>query len=353
MVDLSLEIPTYNEAGNLPVLIERLEGLKLDLEIIIIDDNSPDGTYEVAQELAEKYHNIKTLKRPGKLGLASAISDGLKLATGNYVAVMDADLQHPPETLLKMFEEAEKGTDIIIASRYTNKGGIGKFGLLRRLTSKGATFLTHALLRETRSIKDPMSGFFIFRRSILDGKKIESSGYKVLLEVLVKSGSGAKVSEIPYVFGKRTLGESKLTVGENLKFISLLLMLSHYRPMKFITVGATGILVNEGLLFFLHTYTAMSLLFAGMISIETSILSNFLLNHFWTFRDRSLGGWGRGVLKYNLVALPGALINLLTLLKLSAFTHYLIANIIGIILAFAVNYLGSEMIVWGRGKRRQ
>ena len=212
--------------------------------------------------------------------------------------------------------------------------------------------MTHALLRETRSIKDPMSGFFIFRRSILDGKKIESSGYKVLLELLVKSGSETKVTEIPYVFGKRILGESKLTVGENLKFISLLLLLSHYRPVKFITVGITGILVNEGLLFFLHTYFAMSLLFAGMISIETSILTNFLLNHFWTFRDRSVGGWVRGVLKYNLVALPGAIINLLTLLKLSAITHYLIANIIGIILAFAVNYLGSEMIVWGRAKRR-
>lgn len=178
MVELSLEIPTYNEAGNLPVLIERLEGLDLDLEIIIIDDNSPDGTYEVAQGLAEKYHNIKTLKRPGKLGLASAISDGLKLASGNYVAVMDADLQHPPETLLKMFDEAKKGNDIIIASRYTDKGRIEKFGLVRRLTSKGATFLTHALLRETRSIKDPMSGFFIFRRSILDGKNIESRDRK-------------------------------------------------------------------------------------------------------------------------------------------------------------------------------
>ncbi len=352
MVDLSLEIPTYNEAESLPILVEKLENLDLDLEIIIIDDNSPDGTFEVATQLADKYGNIKTLKRPGKLGLASAISDGLKLTSGKYVAVMDADLQHPPETLLKMFDEARKGNDIIIASRYTNKGRTEKFGFLRRITSRGATFLTHALLRETRNVKDPMSGFFIFRRSILDGKAIESSGYKVLLELLVKSGDGAKVTEIPYVFGQRTLGKSKLTVGENVKFISLLLMLSNYRPVKFLAVGLTGVAVNEGLLFLLHTFTPLSLLLAGAISIESSILSNFFLNNLWTFRDRNLGGWVRGVIKYNLVALPGAIINLLTLLKLSAFTHYLIANIIGIILAFAVNYLGSELIVWGRGKGR-
>ncbi|EQD53755.1 Dolichol-phosphate mannosyltransferase, partial [mine drainage metagenome] len=219
---------------------------------------------------------------------------------------MDADLQHPPETLAKMIEEAKKGNDIIIASRYTNKGRIEKFGFFRRLTSRGATFLTHALLRETRNVKDPMSGFFIFRRNILDGKTIESSGYKVLLELLVKSGDGAKVTEIPYVFGQRTLGKSKLTVGENVKFISLLLMLSNYRPVKFLAVGLTGVAVNEGLLFLLHTFTPLSLLLAGAISIESSILSNFFLNNVWTFRDRKLGGWTRGVIKYNLVALPGA-----------------------------------------------
>ncbi len=348
MVDISVEIPTYNESENLPVLIDRLEKLDLSLEIIVIDDNSPDGTYAVAQGLSEKYGNIKILKRPSKQGLASAISDGLKLVQGDYVAVMDADLQHPPEVLMSMLDEAKHGSDIIIASRYIENGSSGKFGLLRRVVSRGATFLAHAMLRETRGVKDPMSGFFVFKRSILEGKKIESTGYKVLLEVLVKGGGERKVSEIPYVFGKRLLGKSKLTIGENFKFIRLLLMLSDFRPLKFMTIGLSGVAVNEGILFLLKSFSPLSLLFAGIIAIETSILSNFVLNHTWTFKDRSLGSWARGVLKYNAVALPGGIVNLLTLLKLSAFTHYLIANIIGIVLAFALNYIGSEMIVWGR-----
>ncbi len=353
MVELTVEIPTYNERDNLPILVNKLQNLGLDLEIVIIDDNSPDRTFEVADELSQQYSNIKVIKRPGKMGLASAIADGLKVASGKYVAIMDADLQHPPETLVKMLNEAKSGNDIIIASRYISEGSSGKFSFFRKIVSKGATFLAHAILRETRNVKDPMSGYFIFRKDILDGKKIESKGYKVLLEVLVKGGPDRKVSEVPYVFGERYLGQSKLTMGENLKFIGLLLLLSEFRPLKFIVVGLTGVLVNEGLLFALHTFTALSLLYAGVISIESSILSNFLLNHLWTFKGRSVGSLFRGVSRYNLIALPGGIINLLTLLKLAEFTHYLIANIVGIMLAFAVNYIGSEMIVWGRRKGSQ
>ena len=123
--------------------------------------------------------------------------------------------------------------------------------------------------------------------------------------------------------------------------------------LKLIVVWLTGILVNEGFLFALHTFTPLSLLNAGIISIESSILSNFLLNHLWTFKGRNVGSLFRGISRYNLIALPGGIINLLTLLKLAEVTHYLIANIIGIMLAFAFNYIGSEMIVWGRRKGSQ
>ena len=353
MVDLSVELPTYNEAENLPILVERLENLDLDLEIIVIDDNSPDGTADVVKSLAQKYRNIKLLQRPKKLGLASAIFDGLKLASGGYIAVMDADLQHPPETLLNMFAEAKHGSDIIVASRYVKWGRSERSGLARRVISRGATFLAHAMLRETRNVKDPMSGFFIFKREILEGKKIESDGYKVLLEVLVKGGSDHRIAEIPYTFRPRIKGKSKLTFKENIKFVRLLLMLSQFRPLKFVSVGASGVLVNEGLLFLLRTFTPSALILAGIIAIESSIISNFVLNHVWTFKGRSLGNWAYGFLRYNLVALPGGIINLLALLRLSVVTHYLIANIIGIVLAFAVNYLGSELIVWSRVLKRQ
>ncbi len=354
MVELSVEIPTYNEAENIPVIVEKLESLNIDLEIIIVDDNSPDGTGEVAEKLKEKYSNLKVLRRPGKLGLATAIHDGLALAEGKFIAVMDADMQHPPDSLPRLLEKAREGNDLVIASRYVREGKSEKFSIYRRIVSRAATFLAHAMLRETRNVRDPLSGFFVFRRDIMSPEKINSNGYKILLEVLVK-GTGKKVAEIPYTFKPRLKGSSKLGIRENVNYLRLILMLSEYRPLKFITVGITGVLVNEGLLFLLHNLSLFSaslasfpLAYAGAIAIETSVITNFLLNNFWTFSNL---GPGRGIvkfLKYNLVAAPGAIINFLTLLNLATIFHYLLANLIGIALAFLVNYLGSELFVWAR-----
>lgn len=354
MVELSVEIPTYNEAENIPDIIEKLESLDLDLEIIIVDDNSPDGTGDVAEKLKSKYSNLKVLRRPGKLGLATAIHDGLKLAEGEFVAVMDADLQHPPDSLPNLLKKAKEGNDVVIASRYVREGRSEKFSIYRRIVSRAATFLAHAMLRETRSVKDPLSGFFIFRRDTMSPERINSNGYKILLEILVK-GTGKKVAEIPYTFKPRKKGESKLGLRENVTYLRLILMLSQYRPLKFITVGITGIFVNEGLLFFFHNLSLffssiqnLSLVYAGALAIELSVISNFFLNNFWTFSNLQRGRGIRKLLKYNLVASPGAIINFLTLLNLAFIFHYLIANLIGIALAFLVNYLGSELFVWAR-----
>lgn len=354
MVELSVEIPTYNEAENIPVIVEKLESLGVDLEIIIIDDNSPDGTGDVAEKLKEKYSNLKVLRRPGKLGLATAIHDGLKLAEGSYIAVMDADMQHPPDSLPRLLEKAKEGNDLVIASRYVKEGGSEKFSIYRRIVSRAATFLAHAMLRETRNIKDPLSGFFVFRRDVMSPDKIDTSGYKILLEVLVK-GTGKKVAEIPYTFKPRLKGSSKLGLRENMNYLRLILMLSEYRPLKFLTVGITGVIVNEGLLFLLHNLALFSytlhnfpLTYAGAIAIEISIISNFVLNNFWTFSNLNPGRGLMKFLKYNLVAAPGAIINFLTLLNLAVVFHYLLANLIGIALAFLVNYLGSELFVWAR-----
>ncbi len=352
MVELSVEIPTYNEANNIGRLIENLENLGIDMEIIVIDDNSPDGTASIAEKLSEEYGNIKVLRRPGKLGLTTAIHDGMKVASGEYIAVMDGDLQHPPSALPLLLRKAHEGNDLVIASRYVKAGKVERFSLYRRIVSRAATFLAHAMLRETRNIKDPLSGYFVFRRSAVSPDSIKSDGYKVLLEILVKGGK-KRIAEIPYTFKPRESGRSKLGFQENLKYLRLLLMLSEYRPLKFVAVGISGVLVNEGLLFLFHNLSAFSsalsslpLLYAGSLAIELSILSNFTLNNMWTFSKVSRGRLILKVLKYNAVAAPGAIINLLTLLNLAFLFHYLIANLIGIVLAFIVNYLGSEFFVW-------
>jgi len=223
---LSIIVPTYNEAENVRELIERVEAsLKgLDFEVVVVDDSSPDGTAEVAEEFGKAYGNVRVVRRPKKMGVASAVLDGMKAAKHELIAVMDADLQHPPELLPKLLEKAMEGYDIVVASRYVEGGGIEEWGFWRRLISRGATLLAHTLLPKTRGVKDPMSGFFVFRRKVVEGVELNPIGYKLLLEVLVR-GRYESVAEVPYVFKARRRGRSKLGLKEIFDYVIFLFKL--------------------------------------------------------------------------------------------------------------------------------
>lgn len=227
---LSIILPTYNEAENIGEAIERIEKSleEHEFEIIVVDDNSTDGTAQIAEKLNEKYKNIRVLKRPGKLGLASAVLDGIKIASGEVITVMDADLQHPPEILPEMLDKISEGYNLVVASRYVHGGGVKDWSFYRMLISKGAILLAHFLLPRTRVVKDPMSGYFMFKREVIEGVKLNPKGYKILLEVLVK-GSYIKVAEIPYEFSPRRRGKSKLNLGEIINYMHLLLKLK-FKP---------------------------------------------------------------------------------------------------------------------------
>lgn len=343
---LSVIIPTYNEADNVAELIERIERSLngRSFEIIVVDDNSPDGTAKIVEGLGKDH--IKVLKRPKKLGLASAILDGMKVADGNIIAVMDADLQHPPELLPELLKKVEDGYDIAIASRYVDGGKVEEWSFFRKLISKGAIFLSHALFPRTRQIKDVISGYFAFRRSVLDGVKLNPIGYKLLLEILVK-GKYDKVIEIPYTFKPRKKGKSKIGLNEIINYVKHLFRLSEYRALKFMIVGAFGVVVNVGILHFLVSLGVLPLFLASPIAIEASILSNFMLNDIWTFRDRKFGSVVTRCLKYHCAMAFGSIINYVTLLALVSFgMNYLLANLIGIFLGFIANYMASEEFVW-------
>ncbi len=223
---LSVIVPTYNEAENIAELIERVAtSLKdVDLEVLIVDDGSPDGTADVAEGLRKIYGNVRVLRRPGKMGLASAVLDGVWLAESDVVAVLDADLQHPPELLPRMLEKIEEGNDLVVASRFVEGGGVEGWGFGRSLVSKGATILAHFLLPETRRVRDPMSGYFIFRKSVMEGVELDPTGFKILVEVLARSRC-TSVAEVPYVFKPRLRGESKLSFREITRYLQLLLKL--------------------------------------------------------------------------------------------------------------------------------
>ena len=222
---LSIIVPTYNEAQNIPELFKRIEDSLRGIphEIVVVDDDSPDGTASLARALGGE--KVKVYKRDRRMGLTSAVLDGVKLAESDLIAVMDADLQHPPELLPKMLEKIEEGHDIVIASRYVEGGGVRGWSPIRRLISRGAVALAHLLLPKTRSVRDPVSGFFLVKGAIMRDLKVANpSGFKVLLEVLAKASYGS-VAEVPYVFEARRRGKSKLNLKEIVNYIPFLLKL--------------------------------------------------------------------------------------------------------------------------------
>ncbi len=353
---ISIIIPTYNERDNITTLVERLHNVISGCcyEILFIDDNSSDGTIEVASALSNKYP-VRMVVRKDKRGLASAVVDGINYATGKIIVVMDADLQHPPETIPRLAKAIEDGADIAIASRYVKDGGCLGWGLMRRVISKGAVFLAHLLLPSTRQVNDPMSGFFMFRKEVVAGADLKPSGYKILLEILLM-GQSRKIVEVPFIFKTRSEGESKLGAGQQIDYLKHIYSLMKRRGElvrfgKFCLVGASGILVNEGLLWILKQFAGLPLPLASAVSIETSIITNFIFNDYFTFRDRRLRGaryFLMRLVKFNLVSLAGLGLNIGTLLLLTHVfgIYYLISNLGGIALATLWNYLVNLRCTW-------
>jgi len=214
-------VPTYNERDNIEPLIGRISQALKDerYEVIVVDDNSPDGTAQTVAEIAARDRHVRLLKRQGKLGLGSAVLDGVRASQGNYIVMMDADLSHQPEDLRKLIDVAER-SDIVIGSRYVDGGEIKGWTLRRKIISKGAVLLSRWLL--ALPVKDTTSGFALFRRELLMEleEKLNSQGFKLLLEVLVKSPQ-SRVTEVPITFVNRTKGRSKFGFNEVINFIRL------------------------------------------------------------------------------------------------------------------------------------
>jgi len=354
--EVSIIIPTYNERENLPLLVQRVdESLKgVKYELIIVDDNSPDGTGKLADELAKKFKNLQALHRKEKRGLATAVIYGLKHARAPMVCVMDADLQHPPEKIPELLTAIDEGADIAIASRYVRKGGVKNWGKRRRFISRGAEFLSRLAIPRVQGLTDPLSGFFAFRQEVVSGAELNPVGFKILLEILAK-GTWKKVTEIPYVFEKRIYGKSSLGFGEHFNYLRHLWRLMRAvgeasRFLKFCLGGASGIAANLGLLRILTEVVGLFYLVSAAFSIETSILSNFALNELWTFRDRARSTKGilKRAAKFNLICVGGLVINLVVLAALTELLgiHYMISALFGIAAATLWNYVMSAMWTW-------
>jgi dolichol-phosphate mannosyltransferase len=366
----SLVVPTYNERHNMAPLVTRvnvaLRQITEDYEVIIVDDDSPDRTWEEADELSRGDSHLKVIRRKGEKGLATAVIAGWQAATGEILGVIDADLQHPPEILSNLLRSVlEDQSDIMIASRHVKGGTTGEWSSFRKVISWGATLFAALMLPGVlRGIRDPMSGCFVLKRKILDHAVLNPRGFKILLEVLTKA-EYQKVSELPYVFDKRKEGKSKLGPRQYIDFVIHILRLGRETGQigqffRYCAVGFSGLLVNEGALSFFTEVQGLYYLYSSVLAVETAIVSNFLLNDVWTFR-RSFDRQERFVdqlkrfLRFNVICGLGAAINvsLLWLLTEQIGLHYLISNLVGIAASTLWNYGLSTNFAWSRFPDRQ
>jgi dolichol-phosphate mannosyltransferase len=353
---ISIIIPTYNEKDNIAPLVSRIaQALSgYDYEILIVDDNSQDGTIEAASALAARYP-VKVLVRRSERGLATAVVHGLRSASGQIIGVMDADLQHPPEVLPDLIKAIRGGADMAVASRYIPGGGCPNWGLSRKIISKVALIISHLLLPSTRAVKDPLAGFFMFRRQQVDTAKLKPIGYKISLEVML-TGQFRNVVEVPYIFEDRSAGKSKLNPGQQIDYLRHLFSLMARTGelgmlIKFAAVGLSGVVVNEGVYWLLTRFGGLAAYdyLAVVIGIEVSIITNFVLNDTFTFAKRRAGKSFPGrLLKFNLICLAGAAIQWgLFMLFTRVFGVYdLLSNFIGIVVAFLWNYFVNRNWTW-------
>ncbi|MBI2816464.1 MAG: glycosyltransferase [Acidobacteria bacterium] len=300
-IQLSLILPTYNERKNIKRIIEVLSGI-LDpvlpnaYELIVVDDDSPDRTWEIAEALAAEFPQVRVLRRQNERGLATAVIRGWQCARGTVIGVIDADLQHPPEVMTALWDRMCNGADLAVGSRHVDGGGVGDWGIVRRTLSRSAQMLGLMILPDVLGrLSDPMSGCFLLRRSAIENRKLNPHGYKILIEV-VGRGQVGRISEVGYVFRERAEGESKVSWRLYVDYIRHLIglraaTLPTAQFMQFATVGFSGVFVDMGLLYLLSdpSTLAWGLTTSKLLAGEGAILNNFYWNDVWTFRHAVQG----------------------------------------------------------------
>ncbi|MGB3265116.1 MAG: glycosyltransferase [Microcoleus sp.] len=322
----SLVIPTYNECQNVKSIVEQLTQLldgsiPGDYELIVVDDDSPDRTWEVALSLTAEYPQLRVMRRSDERGLSTAVIRGWQASRGEVLGVIDADLQHPPETLLQLLAEIQRGADLTAASRHVDEGGVSDWSVVRRLLSRGAQIVGLIVLPGVVGrVSDPMSGYFMVRRSCIAEKTMNPAGYKILIEVLGR-GNIRWIGEVGYVFQERQEGESKVTGKQYIEYLRHLLILRFARwPMgkflRFGAVGFSGVFVDMGVLYVLREILNWELTRSLILAAELAIISNFFWNDWWTFGDISKRQPGmkqrlKRLLKFNTICLMGLILNVL------------------------------------------
>ena len=354
---LSVIIPTFNERDNVITLFRRLETALAGVswEAIFVDDNSPDGTWDVVRGLARQDPRVRCIRRIGRRGLSGACIEGILASSAPCAAVIDADLQHDETQLPKMLGLLQADTaDLVVGSRYVEGGSADSFNKQRAGASALATELARGVLRV--KIADPMSGFFMIHRDRFEqlAPQLSTQGFKILLDIVATGRGSLRVKEIPYTFGSRLHGESKLDSMVALDFLGLLLAkltrdAVTLRFLLFAMVGSLGVLVHFAALYTALEAFAVPFPEAQACAAFCAMTSNFVLNNFFTYRDQRLKGFAmlRGLLLFYLVCSVGLLANVGV-----AFSVYdqepiwWLAGAAGALMGVVWNYAMSGLFVW-------
>ena len=363
-LELSVVIPTYNESENIPILIDLLfEVLKNKrYEIIVVDDNSPDGTWKIVEELSKEHPQVKLLRRLEGKGLSSAVVAGMHQSKGRCIAVMDADMQHDEAILPQMCDQIiENNVDICVGSREAPGGGYGDWSIKRKLVSYGARWLANVSVGTT--IKDPMSGYFAISRNYFESTidYVNPAGFKILLEFLAR-GENPNAVELGYQFRTRVHGKTKLNAGVAIEYLLALIDLRFgwlvpNQFVKFGLVGLTGSLVNFGG-FALFKAAGVPMPVSIVFGVELAIMWTYYANNKFTFTPMSFSGaqFYKGFALYQFVCLYGLIIQISVVSTLMSTFSIVTTNIVGLYLVYMVgvvfaavgNYFLHSYYTWNR-----
>jgi len=352
-------VPTFNERNNVRPLVHELSEVLPDIEweVIFVDDDSADGTSKAVRALACKRSRVRCIQRIGRRGLASACVEGMLGSSAPYLALMDGDLQHDPK-IIPMMLDLLKNTDaeLVVGSRYVEGGSAGNWSEARLVVSRFATRLGYAVVPTT--LKDPMSGFFVLRRTLLDEvvHNLSGFGFKILLDIFASARRPVTFREVPFVFRVRHSGESKLDSQVAWEYLMLLAdkLVGRYIPVRFLafgTVGGLGVCMH--LIIVTAAYQILHTNFVAAQSIGTvlTMVFNYALNNILTYRDKRRRGlrWLTGLGSFLAVCSVGAVANVgVAAYLFNLQSEWILAAFAGVLIGAVWNYAVTSVYTWGR-----
>jgi len=361
--DLSVVVPTFNEKDNVRELISRLDTALAGIrwEVIFVDDDSPDDTARAVREVAWADSRVRCVQRIGRRGLSPACVEGMLASAAPFLAVIDADLQHDETQLPVMLKHLlEDSADLVIGTRYAPGGSVGEWDSRRAWMSRLATRMSRLITRQ--KVSDPMSGFFMLRREILENtvRSLSAMGFKILLDIIASSPQPLRIVEVPYTFRKRLAGESKLDGMVLWEYAMLVAdkMIGRYIPVRFLSfslVGGLGVLVHFGVLTMLLKGFDVPFRTSQSVSTVAAMIFNFAANNALTYRDQRLRGlrWVAGLLSFMAACSIGAVANVgIATFLFETHMQWMLAALAGVSVGAVWNYAITQLYTWGHGRPR-